>query len=135
MKNIQKFAEALIVLTLLILCIGGCAKDTTGKAVEAAKDKNRVKVTFIELGSVKCVPCKMMQPVMEKIEKTYPNDVNVIFYDVWTEEEAQFAKSYGIKLIPTQIFLDQDGVEYFRHEGFFPFEEIVEVLQQKDVSG
>jgi thioredoxin 1 len=32
-------------------------------------DTSNYKVTFIELGSVKCIPCKEMQPVMHSIEK------------------------------------------------------------------
>lgn len=35
------------------------------------KQEQKAKITFIELGSVKCIPCKMMQPVMEEIELTY----------------------------------------------------------------
>ena len=29
------------------------------------------KVTFVELGSVNCIPCKQMQPVMKAIEEKY----------------------------------------------------------------
>ncbi len=28
------------------------------------------QVTFIELGSVNCIPCKAMQPIMRELEKT-----------------------------------------------------------------
>ena len=41
------------------------------------------KVTFIELGSVNCIPCKQMQPVMKSIEEKYGEQIKVIFYDVW----------------------------------------------------
>lgn len=92
-----------------------------------------VKVTFIELGSVRCIPCKQMQPVMKSIETKYGNHVKVIFYDVWTPEGKPFGEQYKINLIPTQVFLDQDGKEYFRHEGFFPEEELVKTLKQKGV--
>ena len=90
-------------------------------------------VTFIELGSVKCIPCKMMQPIMDEIEKEYAGQVDVIFHDVWTEAGQPFAKQYKISAIPTQVFLDKKGVEYFRHTGFFPKDEIVNVLKQKGV--
>jgi thioredoxin 1 len=89
------------------------------------------KVTFIELGSVKCIPCKMMQPVMKKIEETYKNEVEVVFYDVWTEKDKVRADEYRINAIPTQVFLDREGVEYYRHAGFFPFEEVEKILKQK----
>lgn len=91
------------------------------------------EVTFLELGSVKCIPCKMMKPVTEKIAKDYKGKVKVIFHDVWTNEGKPYGQKYGIKGIPTQIFLDKDGVEFFRHTGFLPEEKIVEVLKKHGV--
>lgn len=93
----------------------------------------RPKITFIELGSVNCIPCKKMQPVMKSIEQNYAGDVKVVFYDVWTEEQKPFAKQYGIRLIPTQVFLDENGKEFFRHEGFYPEEEIRTLFKQRGV--
>ena len=97
------------------------------------KEDNKIKpkVTFVELGSVNCIPCKMMQPVMKNIEKKYGEQVNVVFYDVWTEEQKPYAQKYSIKLIPTQVFLDENGKEFFRHEGFYPEEEIHKLLKSK----
>lgn len=89
------------------------------------------KVTFIELGSVNCVPCKMMQPVMKAIEEKYGEQVKVVFYDVWTKEQKKYAQEYKIKLIPTQVFLDENGKEFHRHEGFYPEAEIDKLLQGK----
>ena len=97
------------------------------------ESKERNIVTFIELGSVKCIPCRMMQPIIREIEEEYKDKVKVVFYDVWTEEGAIYAEKYRIRVIPTQIFLDKDGNEYFRHEGFFPKEEIIKVLKEKGV--
>lgn len=95
--------------------------------------KSDIKVTFVELGSVRCIPCKMMQPIMREIENEYSNQVKVVFYDVWTPEGKPYARKYGIRVIPTQVFLDKNDKEYFRHEGFFPKEELVEILQMKGV--
>jgi thioredoxin 1 len=98
-----------------------------------AKEKQAIKpnITFIELGSVNCIPCKKMQPVMKAIEQKYGESVKVIFYDVWTEAQKPFAKKYNIRLIPTQVFLDEHGKEFFRHEGFFPEEEIHKIFKQR----
>ncbi|MDP3179949.1 MAG: thioredoxin family protein [Spirochaetaceae bacterium] len=90
-------------------------------------------VTFIELGSVNCIPCKAMQPVMESIRKKYPDQVSVLFYDVWTKDGAQYGQRFRIRVIPTQVFLDKNGKEYFRHEGFFPEEELVKILAKGGV--
>ncbi len=92
-----------------------------------------IKVTFIELGSVKCIPCKMMQPIMDEIEKEYAGQVKVVFHDVWTSEGRPYAERYRIRAIPTQIFLDKDGKEYSRHTGFFPKDELIEVLKKQGV--
>ncbi len=86
-------------------------------------------VTFIELGSVNCIPCKQMQPIMKSIEEKYGSQVKVVFYDVWKPEQKKYATEYGIKLIPTQIFLDKNGKEFHRHEGFYPENEIEKVLK------
>jgi thioredoxin 1 len=93
--------------------------------------KTQPKITLIELGSMRCIPCKMMQPIMAEIEKEYQNKVTVVFHDVWTNEGAPYGQKYGIRVIPTQIFLDRNGKEYFRHEGFFPKDDLIKVLQEK----
>lgn len=89
------------------------------------------KVTFVELGSVNCIPCKQMVPVMKAIEENYGEQVKVIFYDVWTKEQKKYASDFKIKLIPTQVFLDENGKEFHRHEGFYPESEIDKILAAK----
>ena len=121
--------SAIKVLAILLFISIGCKaqNDDVKKDVETKK----AKVTFVELGSVNCIPCKQMQPVMKAIEEKYGDQVEVIFHDVWKQEEKHFAQDFGIKLIPTQVFLDEKGKEFHRHEGFYPEEAIDEVLQSK----
>lgn len=102
-------------------------------SVISETDKEQIKVTFVELGSVKCIPCKMMQPVIDEIEKEYIGQVKVVFHDVWTPEGQPYAKEYGIQGIPTQVFLDKDGKEFHRHTGYYPKEEIVKVLKTQGI--
>jgi len=97
------------------------------------KSETKYKVTFIELGSVRCIPCKKMQPVIKSIEEKYSKQVNVIFYDVWTAEGKEKSKQFVFDEIPTQLFIDKEGKEYFRHVGFFSEQEVIKVLQQKGV--
>jgi thioredoxin 1 len=92
------------------------------------------QVTFVELGSVKCIPCRQMQPVMKAIEEKYRGQVNVVFYDVWKEDQRAYGKKYGVRIIPTQVFLDKEGKEFFRHEGFFPESEIDKLLQKRGLT-
>ena len=93
----------------------------------------KYKVTFVELGSVRCIPCQKMQAVLKSIEEKYGKQVKVIFYDVWTPEGKPYATQYNIEAIPTQVFLDENGKEFFRHVGFFAEEEIIKVLKTKGV--
>jgi thioredoxin 1 len=110
-------------------------KVTTVIAEDSLKQKkSRIKVTFIELGSVRCIPCKMMMPIMKEVEEKYGDEVKVIFYDVWTDAGRPYAEKYQIRAIPTQVFLDENGKEFFRHVGFFPREELFEVLKKKGVN-
>jgi len=99
--------------------------------ISAQSDSIKPKVTFVELGSVNCIPCKQMQPVMNAIEEKYKDQVKVIFYDVWKDDQKKYAQQYGIKLIPTQVFLDSNGKEFHRHEGFYPESDIDKILQSK----
>lgn len=134
MKMFRKSLVLFLTLTAIILntnCTGQRVKQKDKTA--AASEKTEYKVTFIELGSVRCIPCQQMQPVMKSIHEKYAGQVNVVFHDVWTEDGKPYATQYGIESIPTQVFLDKDGKEFFRHVGFFPEEELVKVLQQKGV--
>lgn len=123
-----------VILLCLILLTGSLMWATgTDDQKKDTKKNTKYKVTFIELGSVRCIPCKKMMPIMKEIEKEYGDQVNVVFHDVWTDEGKPYAKKYKIRLIPTQVFLDAEGKEYFRHQGFFPKEELVKILKQKGV--
>jgi thioredoxin 1 len=92
-----------------------------------------IKATFVELGSVGCIPCDKMQPIMKEIAEEYKGQVKVIFYDVRTVFGEPYKKKFNIRAIPTQVFLDKDGKEYFRHLGFFAKDELVKVLQMQGV--
>lgn len=96
--------------------------------------ETKYKATFIELGSVRCIPCQKMQPVIKSVEEKYGDQVKVIFYDVWTPQGKEDAKQFVFDAIPTQLFLDENGREYFRHVGFFPEDELVKILKQKGVN-
>lgn len=122
MKKIVSFLTAVLIFTSVL-----SAQNTNKKG--AADDK--AKITFVELGSVNCIPCKQMQPVMKSIEKKYGRQIKVVFHDVWKEDQKQYASKYGIKLIPTQVFLDENGKEIMRHEGFYAEKEIDKFLQSK----
>lgn len=124
----------LLVLIKITSYAQNTAQDKAQKpATEQQKNAVNYKVTFIELGSVRCIPCQKMQPIMKSIETKYGKEVKVVFYDVWTPEGQPFAQKYNVEGIPTQVFLDENGKEFSRHVGYFPEEELVKVLKTKGV--
>ena len=78
---------------------------------------------LVDLGARKCIPCKMMAPILEELKTEYAGRFEVDFIDVWENPDA--GKGYGIRMIPTQIFYDSSGKELFRHEGFISKEDIL----------
>jgi thioredoxin 1 len=105
---------------------------TAGAAPEAKASMSKQKDNaekldalprLVDLGAGKCIPCKMMAPILEELKEEYAGRLKVEFIDVWENPDA--GNEYGIKLIPTQIFYDASGKELFRHEGFFSKEDIL----------
>jgi thioredoxin 1 len=93
------------------------AKADTAPAVTAKLPK------LIDLGAGKCIPCKMMKPILDDLKANYADHFITEFIDVWENPDA--GKPYGIEMIPTQIFFDAEGKELFRHVGFFGKEDIL----------
>ena len=87
------------------------------------------KITFLELGSKTCIPCRQMEKVLESIETKYGDQIEVIFHDV--KKDRDTAIKYKIKMIPTQVFLDEEGKEIHRNVGFYPEQKIDEFLQKQ----
>lgn len=88
-------------------------------------------VTVLDLGANKCIPCKMMAPILEELEKEYNGKAAIIFVDVWQNMDQ--AEKYRIRAIPTQIFFDKQGNEVLRHVGFMDKKSIVQVLEKLGV--
>jgi len=128
MRTLIQLALSMLMAAALVV---SCGKNDSRKSSSIGTLGGDAKITFIELGSVTCIPCKQMKPVMESIEKRYAGQVKVVFYDVWKDKRP--AEQYKIRLIPTQVFLDKDGRELLRHEGFFAEAEIDKFLAAQGV--
>jgi thioredoxin 1 len=88
-------------------------------------------VTMIDLGAKKCIPCKMMAPILAKMEKQFEGKAAIVFIDVWKYNEQ--ARRFGIRTIPTQIFFNEDGKETYRHVGFMDEKAIINQLKKMGV--
>ena len=88
-------------------------------------------VTLLDLGANKCIPCKMMAPILEDLKREYQGKAAFVVIDVWQHMDQ--AEKYRIRAIPTQIFFDKEGNEVLRHVGFMSKKDIVEVLEKLGV--
>lgn len=86
------------------------------------------RVTVVDIGTDKCLPCQMMIKIMTDLGAGYGNRAAFIFVDVWKHREVM--EEYEIDRMPTQIFYDQKGEEAFRHEGFMTKKAIMEKLEK-----
>ena len=135
-------AVVLTIFTFILLsvdCRHAAAQNTSGKSTKtkasnkATAKTDAVLVTFVEIGAARCIPCKAMQPIMKAVEEEYKGQVKVVFHDVWTTKGRDDAEKYKIRIIPTQVFLDKKGKEYFRHEGYYPKEDVVRVIKMQGI--
>lgn len=96
-------------------------------------DKARTsgKPTMIEFGATGCIPCDMMQPILENLRKKFPDTLNIEFVHV--REKQVLAGRFGIQSIPVQVFFDKNGNEVFRHTGFFAEKEVLDQLKKMGV--
>lgn len=78
---------------------------------------------LLDLGATKCIPCKMMAPILEELREEYRGRFEVVFIDIWENKEA--ISEYNVRVIPTQIFFNAKGKELFRHQGFYSKEQII----------
>ncbi len=95
----------------------------TGAPAEPKAPAKAALPRLVDLGADKCIPCKMMIPVLADLKTNYVGQLEVELIDVWKNPDA--GKPYKINLIPTQIFYDAKGKELFRHEGFFAKKDIL----------
>lgn len=88
-------------------------------------------VTMVDIGADKCIPCKMMAPIIEELKKDFDGRASIVFIDVWKNPDQ--GRQYKVRAIPTQIFYDKNGKEVSRHEGFLDKKSIVSAFKQLGV--
>src|SRR5512139_1342206 len=101
-----------LLAVLFLLSLSACS-NASGIDDTLSKARREGKIIMLELGSVGCIPCEQMKPVMQKLRDTYEGKLEVIFIDVRVDRAA--ALRFGVTVIPTQVFLDKRSKEFHRH--------------------
>lgn len=84
-------------------------------------------VTLIDFWASWCPPCKVMNPVVEELEKEFAGKVEFVKYDV--DQNAEAAGKYGVMSIPTYV-IEKDGKEVARASGAKPKEELKRWIEE-----
>ena len=120
-------------ITIIIILIMSLALYAV-ESVSAEVDTTEVKatLTFLELGSTTCIPCVQMEKVLETTREKYGDQLDIIFYDIVKDRSK--AKEYSVRVMPTQVILNAEGEEIFRHIGFWPQEQVDEFMQKNGLT-
>ncbi len=65
------------------------------------------KPALIDFYADWCGPCRMVAPVLEELSKEYSGKLDI--YKVNTEEQQELASMFGIRSIPSILFVPMDG--------------------------
>ncbi|MFA7257223.1 MAG: thioredoxin family protein [Kiritimatiellales bacterium] len=95
-------------------------------------EDNRVLPQLIDFGAGQCATCKMMDVVLDELVQTHGDQLIIRYFDV--HEQAEKTSDYKIRMIPTQVFMDEQGNELFRHEGFISKDDIVKKWKELGVA-
>lgn len=95
---------------------------------KTSNDNRTIKAKFLDLGSVNCIPCKAMVPVLEALKAEYPNDLQADFINVNINQ--QDAEYYKVQVIPTLIFFDKNDKELYRNVGAMSKEDVVKKFEE-----
>ncbi|MFA6135097.1 MAG: thioredoxin family protein [Phycisphaerae bacterium] len=132
----SKIGKILTVVVLAVVVLGVVVMKRNAAPVSPTPPTSQPAVAglprLVDLGSTTCIPCKMMTPILDELEKEYAGRMQVEFINIAVDPAA--GKAYGIKLIPTQVFFDAAGKELWRHEGFISRQDILAKWKELGVS-
>ena len=85
------------------------------------------KPALIDFYADWCGPCKMLAPVLEEVSDEYAGKVDV--YKVNVDAEEELAMIFGIRSIPTLIFIQKDGTMH-RSQGAMGKPQLKEAIEK-----
>ena len=65
------------------------------------------KPAIIDFYATWCGPCKAVSPIMEELAEEYKD--NIYVYKIDTEQEQDLAAAFGIRSIPSVLFIPMNG--------------------------
>ena len=85
------------------------------------------KPAIIDFYASWCGPCKMMAPIMDELAAEYEGEVYI--YKVDTEAEKELAQVFGIRSIPSILFIPMNG-KPMMSQGALPKAELKNIIKE-----
>ena len=131
---------SLILLTLLGIYFGK-------NYIEERRDKSSEKTnvitnledaksgipTLIMFKTDTCPYCVEMQEEISIVANKYPGKFNVYYARLEEDKNLELAYKYGAYVVPTTVFLDKDGSEFYTHQGLMRSNDIENVIKSLEV--
>ena len=86
------------------------------------------KPAIIDFYASWCGPCKMLAPVLEELAKEYEGQIYI--YKVDTEAEEELSRAFGIRSIPTMLFVPMNG-QPMMTQGALPKAELDKIIKER----
>jgi thioredoxin 1 len=87
---------------------------------------------LLEFGRGWCKPCKYMKPILDEMGAAYSGKAIVATVDMDVNKD--LVRDFRIRMMPTQVFIAPDGKEFFRNEGTFERDHIMQVFTKMGVA-
>lgn len=83
------------------------------------------KPAIIDFYADWCGPCRKLSPILEEVATEFKKDIYI--YKVNTDKEPEIARAFGIRALPTLLFIPLEG-EPEGNEGFLTKEQLYEAI-------
>ena len=87
---------------------------------------NGEDMTLIDFSATWCMPCRMLKPILERVEDKFDD---VYFYNLDIDESEEIAKRYRVFSVPT-LFCFKDSKKLDSMVGLNSYDDVVEFVRR-----
>lgn len=87
---------------------------------------------IVKLGSDKCFPCRMMNPVIKEL--AVEQDGKAVFLSLDVYENRELARLARVRVIPTILFYDKHGKPKAKSEGVMSKEDLLKAINELELN-